>query len=120
MQKLLLFIVVVVFLASCSGRKIPDVSHIKVEIQLQRFEQDFFAIDTSHVSASLQQLHEKYPGFLQDYIFNILGLPPQPDSSLAVEEGVRTFLSSYKSLKDHADKVFADMSDMEKKTREGL
>lgn len=107
-------------LISCTGRKIPDVSRIKVDLQVQRFDHDFFAIDTNHIDQSLQQLHNKYPGFLRDFIFNILALPPQPDSAKAVEREVVSFVRSYKPLKDSADKVFSNTADIEKQVKRGL
>src|SRR3989337_2419376 len=80
-----LFAVLIILVAACGNkRKVPDVSKVKVPLEMQRFEKDFFSIDTNNTTASLQQLHQKYPGFLQDFIFNILALPAQPDSSKAV------------------------------------
>jgi hypothetical protein len=111
---------IVVAMSSCNGKKIPDVSDIKVDLQMQRFDQDFFAIDTNHIDQSLQQLHNKYPGFLRDFIFNILALPPQPDSTKAVEQQIISFLRSYKPLKDSADKVFANTTDVNKQVKRGL
>jgi hypothetical protein len=108
------------FVAGCKGRKVPDVSKIKVDLQVQRFEQDFFAIDTNNVGPSLQRLHEKYPGFLQDYVFNILGLPPQPDSSLVVEQEVKAFIHAYALVKDSADKVFTNFDKVTDEVRQGL
>lgn len=113
-------VTIVVIISSCSGKKIPDVSGIKVDLQLQRFDQDFFAIDTAHVDQSLQKLHDKYPGFLRDFIYNILALPPQPDSSKAVEQQVVSFFKSYKPLKDSADRVFTNSAEIERQVKEGL
>ncbi|GEO10683.1 gliding motility lipoprotein GldB [Segetibacter aerophilus] len=107
-------------LTGCTGRKIPDVSDVKVDLQMQRFEQDFFAIDPNHTDKSLEQLNNKYPGFLRDFIFNILALPPQPDSTKAVEQQVVAFVNSYKPLKDSADKIFANSADIQKQVRTGL
>src|SRR3954466_13813059 len=114
------FGLIMMMIVSCTGRKIPDVSAIKVDLQLQRFDQDFFAIDTNHIDQSLQQLHNKYPGFLRDFIFNILALPPHPDSSKAVEQQVLSFVRSYKPLKDSADKIFENPTDLEKQVKKGL
>lgn len=110
----------IIMICSCRGRNIPDVSGIKIDLQLQRFEKDFFSIDTNHLSQSLQRLHQKYPGFLQDFLFNILALPPRADSSKAVEQQVKYFISSYKPSKDSADKIFADVKTTEKEVRKGL
>lgn len=101
MKKLFLS-VVIAGVCGCGGdRKIPDVSHVKMDIQIQRFENDFFALDTNNLSASLQNLYQKYPAFFQDFIFNILALPAHPDSAVAVENGVRSFVSSYYTFKRH-------------------
>ncbi len=111
---------VIVLISSCTGKKIPDVSAVKVDLKMQRFEQDFFAADTNHLDESLQKLHEKYPGFLRDFIFNILALPPQPDSAKSVEQQIKSFLRTYTSLKDTSDKVFTNPADIEKQVARGL
>jgi hypothetical protein len=107
-------------ISSCTDRNIPNVSGIKVDLQLQRFDKDFFSVDTNHIDKSLQQLHQKYPSFLQDFVFNILALPAQPDSSLVVEQEVKAFIRSYISLKTSSDKLFTDLNATEKDIRKGL
>lgn len=107
-------------MSSCKGRNIPDVSGIKVDLQLQRFDKDFFSVDTTHIDKSLQQLHQKYPSFLQDFVFKILALPAQPDSSLVVEQEVKAFIRSYVPIKTSADKLFTDLNPTEKDIRRGL
>ncbi|MEJ7676935.1 MAG: hypothetical protein WKG06_03480 [Segetibacter sp.] len=87
---------------------------------MQRFEKDFFSVDTNHIDRSLQQLHQKYPSFLQDFVFNILALPAQPDSSLVAEQEVKAFIRSYIILKDSADKLFTDVNAIQKEVRRGL
>ncbi|MDB5209609.1 MAG: hypothetical protein JWQ30_436, partial [Sediminibacterium sp.] len=44
-QKLILISCVIGFLTGCrSGKNTPDVSGIKISLQIERFEKDFFAI----------------------------------------------------------------------------
>ena len=65
------FIGIAFLLFSCkTGDDTPDVSHIKVDLQVQRFEKDFFSADTNNVDAAMEQLHRQYPVFLQDFVFN--------------------------------------------------
>jgi len=120
MKKLCLYLCLVLVAVSCKHKNIPNVSKVKVDVQLERFEKDFFAIDTTNIDASLQQLHQKYPGFLQDFIFNILALPPQPDSSMAVQQGVLSFIRSYMPLKVSVDEMYANMNDVQKDIKRGL
>lgn len=120
MRATVFFLVLISLLFSCKDKKIPDVSGIKVDLQFQRFDNDFFSIDTNHTDQALQQLHQKYPEFLQDFIFNILALPPQPDSSNVVQRQVVSFISSYKSLKDSADKIYQNNDETVGEVKKGL
>lgn len=120
MQKIFLYTLGLLFLMSCNTRKEPDVSNIKVDLQTQRFEKDFFTIDTSDINSSMQQLNQKYPGFVQDFVFNILALPAQPDSALAVVNGIRSFINSYKPVSDSANKIFSDFGQVEENVKKGL
>ncbi len=120
MKNIALGLILLSLLISCGGKKIPDVSGIKIDLQLQRFDKDFFALDTTHTDQSLQQLHEKYPGFLQDFLFNILALPPQPDSNKVVEQLIKQYIQSYKPLRDSAENVFADMNTVQNEIARGL
>ena len=86
----------------CGGKKsVPDVSDIKVNLQLQRFEQDFFSIDTNHISQSLPVLQKKYPIFLGDFVQNILGLS-LTDPGMRSDSAIRMFLHDYQIVKDTA------------------
>ena len=120
MKKWLFLSLAVIALASCNNKNIPDVSDIRADIQVQRFEQDFFAIDTNNIPASLQQLQQKYPLFLNDYLVNILGIPLIKGSDTAVERVVRLFIANYQPIKDTADKVFTSTADIEKEVKRGL
>lgn len=119
MNKLIPGLLILLGISGC-GNKEPDVSAIKVELQTQRFEKDFFAIDTLHMDAALKQLHDKYPGFLQDFLFNILALPAPPDSNEVVKREVVSFLRSYKPVADSAVQVFKDFTAVTKEIEEGL
>ncbi len=111
MKKALTIFLVLLATFSCNNNKnIPDVSGIKIDIKVYRFEQDFFAIDTNHLVKSVQQLHEKYPGFTNDYINKILGLDVNGimDGNPDQANAVKTFIKDYRPLKDSSDKVFGD------------
>lgn len=111
-------LIFILFLFACtSKKKIPDVSTIKMDLQTIRFEKAFFAVDTNHIDASLQQLNNKYKGFSQDFLFNILGTQPNVDSA---GKDVKLFISSYKSLYDTAQQLYQDFSGTEKGIHQGL
>ena len=87
MKNFTIIIVGVVLLFGCGDKKAPDVSGIKVNLTIERFEQDFFAADTNNLSASLREVAGKYPEFFPDFTTNILGLPPLTDTSMGLIRG---------------------------------
>lgn len=56
-----------------TGEPIPDVSGIEVTVELQRFEQDLFQLDTNDLAAGLERLERAYPTFSQLFFERILG-----------------------------------------------
>jgi len=103
-----------------SGPNAPDVSNVKVDLQTVRFEQEFFSIDTNNVHASLQKLLIKYPGFTNDYIVNILGIPLLPTPDTTVDRLIRKFIRDYAPIKDTSDKVFRSFDDQVSEVKRGL
>jgi len=122
-MKILCGFLVFVILGSCNGGKdIPDVSGIKVDLKVERFEQDFFKLDTAHVTESIKRLDTKYHDFLPDFVNNILGL--SFDSILMQNSlqanAIKTFIRDYKFLKDSVDKVFGNFDKEAKDIKQGL
>lgn len=115
-QKLLVISCAVIFCIACKTKKnTPDVSGIKITLQTERFEKDFFLLDTLHLNASLDQLSKKHPGFTQDFLFNILG--SSPDSA---DKDIRRFISSYQSMNKLVPETFKDFDATEKEVIKGL
>ncbi|MFT3949464.1 MAG: hypothetical protein QM763_21045 [Agriterribacter sp.] len=114
------FLAVFLFFVSCKdGKQTPDVSGIKVNLQVQRFEKDFFAIDTNNIPASFPVLQQKYPVFFADFIQNILGVSIEEGGSKA-DSAIKLFLRDYRVVKDTSDKVFADFSTIENDVKQGI
>jgi hypothetical protein len=98
----------VVLLAACNNRDSdPDVSDIKMEIPVERFDQQFFSLDTTNLNTSLVRLREKYPSLLPVFLGNILGLN---DSS--VYKGVPRFLQQNKFIADSVNKIFKNTNEI--------
>ena len=115
---LILSFALLFFFFACGNKKqIPDVSDIKVDVTVKRFERDFFAIDTNHIEASLSKLQQQYGGFLNDYLYNILSLPAVPDS---VVNNVKLFIRGYRSVYDSAEQRFSSLDKPESEIHRGL
>src|SRR5205814_4743033 len=93
----------------------PDVSGIAITLQSERFEKDFFAVDTLHIDASLTALTKKHPGFTQDFLFNILGT-----SADSVGKDIRRFIGSYHGMYKMAEEKFRDIGPAEKEIKKSF
>jgi len=118
MKKIFFIGVIVSLFFSCGTKKpAPDVSNIHVALQLQRFDKDLFSIDTNNVPEALNDLQKQYGSFLNDYLYNIMILPPQPDS---VAEKIKKFMHDYSFVYSTAQNQFKDFDSEFKAISKGL
>jgi len=80
-----------------------------VDIQVERFEKDFFSMDTIGIAKGLRDLEVKYPTLYPIFINNILGLN---DSSR--DKGAIKFIGQNKFIADAADKEFKNTEEIKK------
>ncbi|MEO7924045.1 MAG: hypothetical protein ABIR30_10220 [Chitinophagaceae bacterium] len=105
-----LFLFLVLSLFACKNKKtIPDVSNVKVDIKLDRFDQDFFAIDSNNILPGLNQLNSKYPVLTSIFLQNILGL-----DSASTLPGVKHFINLSGGLYDTIGDIFPNTNNLEK------
>lgn len=104
---------------SCNNNNIPDVSKIKVELKVQRFEKDFFSIDSNNILNEIQRLQITYPHFINDFTSQILGFTSStpPDS---LTKYFNLFIRDYRFVKDSADKLFTDFDPQIKEIKKGF
>lgn len=112
----------VAFFACNRRSKAPDVSAINVDLETKRFEQDFFAMDTTNIGVSIQKIMQKYPGFSGDFIYNILGLDLDSLLNGAQEEqaAIKQFINDYMPIKDTAELIYKDFSKYSDEIKKGL
>jgi len=87
----------------------PDVSHIEVDIKLDRFDRDFFSMDSNNVFPGLNQLRQEYPVLTTIFLQNILGL-----DSTSMQPGVKSFLHLSQPVYDSSNDVFRNTQQVEK------
>jgi hypothetical protein len=67
---------------SCGTNNSPDVSHLKADVHIQRFEQDLFSIDTTqNTAAQLHALAQKYPDFFGLFVAQIMAFGEPSDTA---------------------------------------
>lgn len=120
MKKMFVLLTAIISLAACkSNKKIPDVSKVIIDLKVERFEKDFFALDTNtaKLDAGLQQIFQKYKEFAADYLYNIIGSEPVPDSVL---RKAKQILLDYKNVNTDVNRIYKDADDITVKVKEGF
>lgn len=91
------------------GVDAPDVSDIKINLQIERFDQEFAQIDTANPEPGLQAIAQKYPTLLPPYLTRMIRLPEQ--RAVSPLETVQGFLADpfVQKLRDTVDIVYKNM-----------
>ncbi len=104
------------FFLGCKPKpKAPDVSKIPVKLNILRFEDAFFGLDSNRLETALNELDRNYPGFAKDFLFNIMGTTP----STAVKD-IKSFSNSYRLMYDSSKKIFANFQPIANQVELGL
>ncbi|WP_461644219.1 gliding motility lipoprotein GldB [Labilibaculum euxinus] len=100
------------FLFSCnSDTKSPDVSNIDLEVKIQRFEQELFAVKQE---SDLNKLRQQYPDVLQLYSNKVIGLGDSDDSDYMVYLNKFLTDSTMNQVADSVAKKFPTLDKEEK------
>lgn len=114
MKKTLLITTAVLLLVACSNRRnTPDVSHLSLNLEITRFDQDFFTLDTNQLSSALVQLSQKEPSFYNDYMNYILGVSGVPNDSVTLQV-TRVFLRTYRGIYDSLQPIYKNTQTLQK------
>jgi len=99
------------FFACNNKSNIPDVSGIKVNLEVQRFEKDLFSIDTNEIAKGLYPINQKYPSFAPVFFGGVLGLP---NDASVLEKETRRFVSVNRSIFETAETKYKDIDDVKR------
>ena len=124
--QLLTFGLMVSFLAGCFSNEdadqppTPDVSGIQVKARIERFDQDLFAIDTTHFREGLAPLAQKYPVFMTFFMTQVTHDMMQKTQN--PEDGLYGFVTApqVRRLYDTCQTRFTDLGNFKKELTELL
>jgi hypothetical protein len=118
MKKVPVVLLISIFFFGCGNEnRIPDVSGVKINLSVERFEKDFFSIDTNNISKGLLSIQQKYPSFTPVFLGGVLGLP---DSSSVRENEIHRFISLNRSIYETAERKYRDFADVQKQLQESF
>ena len=113
-MRLLSLAALIFLLVSCNNQNNkPDVSNIKVDVTIDRFEQTFFSIDTNQLTNGLTATSQKFPNFYPIFMNEILLLKNahsfENGQVSATPEGdavCRNFIRGYRPIFDSINKKY--------------
>ena len=104
----LLFLIFIFLLIGCTNSKGPDVSKIKVDIPIERFDQSFFALDTNNIAAGLKALMQSHPDFYTDFMQQILGVSGS-DTNTISQDVSKIFIRGYSPMYHSLSQQYSDV-----------
>lgn len=115
-NQLVTLVLMMLLVWSCQSEQsepLPDVSKIELDIELRRFEQGLFSLDTTQMEASLAAIKSQYPDFSDIFFNQILGAgDPQVRNSIGEANYVKGFISfpAIRQLYDTCTYLYGDFS----------
>lgn len=123
-QSLTILTLISLFVSACGSdeRPLPDVSDIEAPLEVKRFEQDFFQLDTNNFAPALAELTEKYPVFAELFSARLLEAGSLRQLSPEQLDYLRGYASSpvYRAVYDTTQMVFSDLTSVEKELQQAL
>lgn len=113
-QSYLFFLCAIVFF-SCKNNKKPDVSNIKLDIKVERFDHDLYAGKGKDITATHAFLEKKYGAFYDDFIHQMVGNSSY--TGVAVLEGLYKD-KAYTDLTQEVDSVFPNLNKVDRELTE--
>jgi hypothetical protein len=119
-MKLTAVLLSLVFLFSCNNDpNAPDVSNIKVEVPIERFDGSFFSLDTNNLSSGLRELMKAHPDFYVDFMQQILGVSGS-DTNQVTLDVCKRFIKGYFPIYQELNKKYDDAGVIQKDLQNGL
>lgn len=104
-----------------SKKKLPDISEIEVNLEINRFEKDLFSMDTSSMESEAVRLKSEYPGFYDCYMTDIMQVEKLPgDDTLPVKLKNLLNLGGFRASYDSVVLAFPDLSNLESEIKKAF
>ncbi len=99
-----------------------DVSGIKVNLAVERFDKDFLALEEKNNEEKINLLRKKYPAFFPFFIEQISMLGNANDTTSALRDSIHLFLTDayFKKVFDTTEIVYDKIDDVKSGLEEGI
>jgi hypothetical protein len=119
MQKLVFIIFISTIILACkNGKKLPNVSNIKVNATIHRFDEAFFDEKIS-IAQKLPKLQKEYGRILDYFMFNAT-ITDRVQMGMNMDAVIEEFTKIHKPLYDTAQLMYKDLGFAEKEIAKGF
>ena len=98
---------------SCRNEKKVDLSKIKLNLKIERFDQEMNRLTAENLTTKAPDLQKQYGAFYDDYMEKMLNVGSTADTSYYKNLRVVLANADYKALKDEVNSKFGSMDDTE-------
>lgn len=111
--KVFFSLLLIVCLFSCSDKKEPDLGQIKLEIKIERFDQEMAKFESNNLAIFVPELQKQYGWFYTDYMESMLGVGSTADT--AYYTNLKSVLANkdYEALAAEVKSKFPDLKKQE-------
>lgn len=110
----LITLVICFTLFSCGSNPLDiDVSDVKIDLKVKRFDQDLFISTTDLTPEQFKILNDNYPDFFQDFTTNIINIGNIASTEAQYHLNAFTKDQYIKEIKAKSDSLFSDFSSYE-------
>jgi gliding motility-associated lipoprotein GldB len=115
-----LFFLISFFISGCGSKDRVDVSKIKLDIQVERFDQSLSSLNPGNLPQSAPALKEQYGTFYNDFMSRMLGAGETSDTSYYKNLRIVFSTPDYQELKSEVAKKYPDLSKTEDELTEAF
>ena len=125
-MKRILITASIIFSLACNNTEGPDVSGIRVDITIHRFDRFLYEkLDTNNIQHGMAQVQQQFPFFAADFFQNILGLPFPVNGSIDTAAThsfteIKRFLTLTRPLYDSLAPLFSNTHQLQKELEQGF
>lgn len=120
-MKIFVLASLILFVSCNNSTDRPDISDIKLNIGIERFDKDFFSIDTNNIAASLNKVSKDYPDFFKlysEFLSPINFIVQQQGTSY--EEAVKIYYRNIRPLYDDVQKKYNNLDEVQSGLQKSL
>ncbi|OFY96144.1 MAG: hypothetical protein A3K10_13815 [Bacteroidetes bacterium RIFCSPLOWO2_12_FULL_31_6] len=110
-HQVFIFLVLCTLLLSCENNPLDvDVSTVKIDLKVKRFDQDLFASKTAITPTDVEGLSKKYQLFFQDYTESVINIGSLENPNINLQLNSFVTDSYIKEIKTDVAKIYTDFS----------